>query len=112
MSSAATKATLDKLMAKWAPMLKGVPDPSDEDAPAWIKHGMEIIKRSQVRDLLYEPIVSVQPMSGPVGGLARWEPSAVDRLAALADPNGELAKRIAGYDKIGEFKYYSWGAES
>jgi hypothetical protein len=102
-------------MAKWDPLLKGVQDPPGEDSPAWVKRGMEMSKRAQRGPHpLQPPIVSVQPMTQPIGGLAfydrylrpRWEPSAVDRLAALTEPNGELAKRIAGYDKIGKFKYF------
>jgi hypothetical protein len=61
--------------------------------------------------LINDRLVSVQPMTQPVGGIAfyrprygrTWVPSAVERLAVLAEPDGELAKRIAGYDKIGEF---------
>ena len=65
------------------------------------------IARSQeavddMRDM--SALVSVQPMSSPVGGIAfykpqpQWEPSVVERLAALAEPDGELAQRITDYD--------------
>jgi len=75
------------------------------DPPPWVKAGLAMIRRSRIHDPLYEPIVSVQPMTPPIGGVAfyrprygMWEPSAVDRLAALAEPEGELAKKIKKYD--------------
>lgn len=91
--------------------------PTDKDQPAWVKAGIGMIRRAQVVDpvaAFASRIVSVQPMTQPIGGSAfyrarygRWEPSAVDRLAALGDPEGELAKRIAGYDKIGKFTTFN-----
>jgi len=99
------RALLERYTEKWAKQLEGVEDAESGETPAWIKHGMALIRRAEVRNPLYTPIVSVQPMTGPVGGMAfyqpvypKWEPSAVDRLAALAEPNGELAQRISDYD--------------
>jgi len=76
------------------------------DVPPWVKAGMALINQSRLHDPLRPPIVSVQPMTQPVGGITfyrprygSWEPSAVDRLAALAEPDSEMAKRIAEYDE-------------
>lgn len=101
-----------RLMTKWDPLLKGIEDPKDADGktPAWVTHGMDLIRQAKIGRFPTKlpPIISVQPMTGPVGGLAfydlkpRWEPSAVDRLGALAAPDSELAKRIAAFDRGNE----------
>lgn len=57
---------------------------------------------------MFPPIISVQPMTQPVGGIVfyrpryasdkgLWEPCVIDRLAALTDPG--MAKRVEEYDK-------------
>lgn len=95
------RALLERYTEKWSKQLEGV------EQPAWVKAGIALIKRANNVETMLRaaPIISVQPMTRPVGGIAfyrpdrdQWEPSAVDRLAALAEPNGELAQRIETYD--------------
>lgn len=52
---------------------------------------------TKVPDEAHTPDDGLKDPGGPVFPRSRWEPSAVDRLAALEDP--ELAKRIEAWDE-------------
>jgi len=98
------KATADILKRFSDKMLADMKKAGDQ--PAWVKAGLALIKREQEgRYPKSPPLISVQPMSPPHGGVAFYrprygeqEPAAVDRLAAIADPDSETAQKIRDYD--------------
>jgi hypothetical protein len=59
---------------------------ADGKLPAFVQHTLGLIKRAEVRNPGYQSIVSVQPMTQPVGGVAFYRPRyGTTHVASIGD---------------------------
>ena len=75
----ATQLMIDNYVKKWKKEIdQQTRDPKTGEFHPWIKSGINLIKRAreaELNPLSPPPIISVQPMPQPIGGLAFYRPT-------------------------------------
>lgn len=83
------QAMIDQMGKDHQKALDALKESNGGEIPPFVQHALGLIKRAEIRDPLYQPIVSVQPMTQPVGGIAFYRPKYGSEITRVEAPVGK-----------------------